>query len=93
MAWESNQAFARLGTAATAVAFALWGLDLLRRESGFSRIIGGVGVVAGLFPLGLLLHDATMDSALIIYSLHSVFVALIGVHLIRYRHAGRQGGD
>jgi hypothetical protein len=84
-AWESNQAFARLGTAATAVAFALWGFDLLRNETGFSRLIGGFGITAGLVPLVLLTADATMDvrTALVIYSLHSGFVALVAIRLIQ----------
>ena len=84
-AWESNQAFARLGTAATAVAFVLWGLDLLRQENGFSRLIGGFGIAAGVLPLVLLLDDASMDvrTALIIYSLHSGFVALVALRLIQ----------
>lgn len=84
-AWESNQAFARLGTAATAVAFGLWGFDLLRRGDVVSRLVGGFGIVAGVVPLALLLHDATMDvhTALLIYGLHSGFVALVGVHLLR----------
>lgn len=85
LAWESNQAFARVGTAATAVAFALWGLDLLRQGNGFSRLIGGFGLVAGVMPLVLLLGNSTMDvrTALIIYSLHSAFVALVALRLIQ----------
>ncbi len=84
-AWESNQAFALLGTGATAVAFVLWGLDLLRQENGFSRLIGGFGILAGVLPLALLFNDATMDvrTALIIYSLHSGFVALVAIRLIQ----------
>ncbi len=83
--WESNQAFARLGTAATAVAFVLWGLDLLRRENGFSRLVGAFGIAAGLIPLVLLLDDATMDvpTALMIYSMHSGFVALLALRMIQ----------
>lgn len=84
-AWESNQAFARLGTVATAVAFGLWGLDLMRRESGFSRLVGAFGLVAGALPLVLLFKDSTMDvrTALVIYSLHAGFVALVAVQMIR----------
>jgi hypothetical protein len=84
-AWESNQAFARLGTAATGVAFVLWGLDLLRQENGFSRLIGGFGLLAGVLPLVLLFNDSTMDvrTALIIYSLHAGFVALVALRLIQ----------
>lgn len=84
-AWEANQAFARLGTAATAVAFALWGLDLLRQENVFSRLVGGFGFVAGVLPLVLLFNDSTMDvqTALIIYGLHSGFVALVAVQLVK----------
>ncbi len=84
-AWESNQAFARLGAAATAVAFVLWGIDLLRQENGFSRLIGCFGLAAGVLPLVLLVSDATMDvrTALIVYSLHSGFVALLATRLIQ----------
>jgi hypothetical protein len=78
-AWESNQAFARLGTVATAVAFTFWGFDLLSREKGFTRLIGGLGIAAGTLPLLLLLNDSTMDvrAALTIYGLHAGFVALV----------------
>ena len=84
-AWESNQAFARLGVAVTAVAFVLWGLDLLRREGGFSRQIGSYGLVAGAAPLVLLFNDATMDvrTALIIYGLHAGFAALVAMRLMQ----------
>jgi len=86
-AWESNQAFARLGTAATAVAFALWGLDLLLQKNIVARLTGGFGLVGGVLPLILLLGDATMDvrTALIIYSLHAGFVALVALQLVRRR--------
>ena len=85
LAWESNQAFARLGTVATAVALSLWGLDLLLREKGVSRLVGGFGIVAGVTPMFLLARDSTMDvpTALTIYGLHSGFVALLAVQLIR----------
>lgn len=83
-AWETNQVFARLGTAATAVAFVFWGLDLLRDENVFARLTGGFGVVAGVLPLALLLNDSTMDvrAALTVYSLHSGFVGLVAAQLI-----------
>lgn len=89
LAWESNQAFARLGTVATGVAFALWGIDLLRQESLGARPIGGLGVAAGVLPIVLLSIDATMDvrAALIIYSLHAGFVALLGWRLIQRESA------
>lgn len=84
-AWESNQAFARLGTAATAVAFVLWGIDLLRQENTLSRLFGAFGIAAGVVPLALLSNDATMDvrAALMIYSLHAGFVALVALQLVR----------
>lgn len=85
LAWESNQAFARLGTVATAVAFVLWGIDLLRHGKGSARLAGVFGIVAGVLPEVLLLVDATMDvkTAFVIYSLHAGFLALLGLRLLR----------
>lgn len=83
--WETNQAFARLGTVATAVAFGFWGIDLVRRETGFTRVVGVIGLVCGLLPLALLVHDSTMTvhNAFIIYSLNAVFALLVALTLIR----------
>lgn len=85
LAWESNQAFARLGVAATGVAFAFWGADLLRRERGVSRLIGGFGVAAGVLPLALLARHAAMDvpTAFVAYSTHSAFVAMLAIRMIQ----------
>lgn len=84
-AWVTNQAFAQLGTVATAVAFALWGLDILRNCQGMPRLVGAFGIVTGIVPLAILLNDSTMDvpTALTIYGLHAGFVALLGIRLIQ----------
>lgn len=90
VAWETNQAFAQLGTAATAVAFALWGFDMLRTSEGWPRWVGMIGMAAGIIPLGILVNDSTMDvpTALLIYGLHATFVALVGVLLVRGKIPG-----
>ena len=85
LAWESNQAFARLGTVAAGVSFVLLGLNRIRRESGFEKVVGGLGILAGVLPVIMLIFDSTMDvrSAFVMYGIHSVFLALIGLLMIR----------
>jgi len=89
-AWEANQAFARLGVYATGTAFILWSLDLLRRDAGWSRLIGLAGIAAGVVPAALLASGAihmNVGGAFIVYAIHAAWAALVGVML--FREAGR----
>ncbi len=88
LAWEANQALARLGVVATGIAFALWGIDFLTRTGRLNRAIGLAGLVAGVAPAMLLLAGGvamTVSTAFAIYSVHAVWSVLVGVQLIRRR--------
>jgi hypothetical protein len=86
LAWETNQALARLGVFATAAAFALWSLDFLRRPGLEPRIIGALGLVAGLGPAILLGTGATdmhVGGAFIAYAAFALWGVIVGLHLVR----------
>lgn len=89
-AWEANQAFAALGVYATGAAFLLWSLDLLRRDAGWSRLIGLAGIAAGAVPAALLASGAirlNVGGAFTVYAIHAAWAALVGFKLLR--EAGR----
>ena len=86
LAWESNQALARLGVFATAAAFTFWSVDFLRRPGLEPRMIGGLGLLAGLVPAGLLaagLTDMHLAGAFAAYAAFALWGAIVGVHLVR----------
>ena len=86
LAWESNQALARLGVAATGLAFIFWSVDFLRRPGVEPRLIGALGLLAGAVPIALLAAGAIrMDvaGAFIVYAAHAAWAALVGLHLWR----------
>ena len=86
LAWEANQALARLGVFATGAAFLLWSGDLLRGPGGEARLVGAAGLPAGAVPAILLAAGAIrMDvaGAFLVYAAHGAWVALVGVHLLR----------
>lgn len=88
LAWESNQALARLGVVATGLAFIFWSLDFLRRPGAEPRLIGALGLLAGAVPIALLAAGAIrMDvaGAFIVYAAHAAWAALVGLHLWRGR--------
>ncbi len=86
LAWEANQALARLGVYATGAAFLLWSLDLLRDREHWSRPIGVAGLAAGIVPVALLAAGAirmNVGGALLVYAIHVAWAALVGLMLIR----------
>jgi hypothetical protein len=88
LAWESNQALARLGVFATAAAFTLWSIDFLRRPGLEPKAIGGIGLAAGLVPALLLATGAInmhVAGAFAAYAAFAVWGTLVGLHMIRGR--------
>jgi hypothetical protein len=86
LAWEANQALARLGVFATAAAFTLWSIDFLRRPGLEAKAIGGLGLLAGLIPATLLATGATdmhVAGAFIAYAAFAAWGVVVGVHLLR----------
>jgi len=94
LAWESNQALARLGVFAAGAAFILWSIDLLRRGGRATRLVGGAGLVAGAAPAiliaaGLLTMDVAGAAA--VYAAHAAWSILVGVQLARGELGGGAG--
>lgn len=90
LAWESNQALAKLGVFAVGIAFTLWALDFLRRPGLEAKAIGGLGLLAGLAPAALLGTGAIrMDvaGAGLAYAAFAAWAVIVGQHLIRGRLA------
>jgi hypothetical protein len=88
LAWESNQALARLGVFATAAAFTFWSIDFLRRPGLEPKAIGGIGLAAGLVPAALLATGAInmhVAGAFAAYAAFAVWGTLVGLHMIRAR--------
>ena len=86
LAWEANQALAKLGVIAASVAFLFWSTDFLRREGAKAKAIGALGLIAGLVPPVLLLGGfitMNVNGALIVYAIQAAWGALVGVHLFR----------
>ena len=86
LAWEANQALARLGVFATAAAFTLWSIDFLRRPGLEPKAIGGLGLLAGLVPATLLATAAInmhVAGAFAAYAAFAAWGAIVGVHLLR----------
>ncbi len=86
LCWEANQALAALGVYATGTAFILWSVDFGWRPGKLNRIIGVVGVIVGVVPaVALLTGQFEMDvkTAFAVYTAHAVWIALVGVHLVR----------
>lgn len=86
LAWEANQALAKLGVIAASVAFLLWSMDFLRREGAEAKAIGALGLAAGLVPPVLLLGGIiamNVTGALTVYAIQAAWGALVGVHLFR----------
>jgi hypothetical protein len=84
LAWEANQALARLGVVATGVAFVLWSVALATRAGVFGRALGGLGIVAGVAPAVLLMTGAMtmhLHSAILIYAGQALWMVLAGLYL------------
>ena len=86
LAWESNQALAKLGVYLTSAAYLLWSLELLRERSSGARITGLLGLVAGAVPMVLLaagLVRMDVAGAFLIYAVHVAWAALVGAMMWR----------
>lgn len=86
LAWEANQALARLGVFATATAFALWSADLLRRGGAGDRLMGMAGLVGGILPAALLAAGVIrmdVQGAFIVYAAQLAWTAWVGLSLLR----------
>ena len=94
LAWEANQALARLGVYMTGLAFTFWSVDLVIRERGAWRLAGLLGLAAGLVPAGLLAAGVIrMDlaGAFLVYGVHAAWAALIGLLLVSGRGSDAAG--
>jgi hypothetical protein len=88
LAWEGNQALARLGVYTTAAAFALWSVDFLRRPDLEAKAIGVLGLAAGPGVAALLATgaiDMHVGGAILAYAAFSLWGIAVGVHMIRGR--------
>jgi hypothetical protein len=88
LAWEANQALARLGVFATAAAFTFWSIDFLRRPGLEPKAIGGLGLLAGLVPAILLATggiDMHVAGAFVAYAAFAAWGMIVGLHLVRGR--------
>ena len=90
LAWEANQALAKLGVVASSLAFLCWSLDFLGRGGLEARAIGLAGLAAGAVPPALLLGgaiDMDVAGAFLVYAVQAAWGAGVGVHLLRRRAA------
>lgn len=86
LAWETNQAFARLGVLATSAAYVLWSIDLLTDGDRRLKTISLIGLVAGLAPAALLVGGAirmNVAGAFLSYAIQAAWAALVGFAMIR----------
>lgn len=86
LAWEANQALATLGVFATAAAYVLWSADFLGRSGREPKIVGALGLAAGLVPAVLLASGATdmhVAGAIIAYAALAAWAVVVGIHLVR----------
>ena len=85
LCWALNQTLAYGAVYATSIAFLIWGADLVR-EQGLRRLIGLVGLAAGIAPAAMLLTGAlamNVAGAFVVYALQAAFGVLIGADLMR----------
>lgn len=90
LAWEANQALARLGVIAASAAFLFWSGDLLRGADRTAKAIGILGLAAGAIPPVLLLGGfVAMDvpGALLVYAIQAGWGAGVGFQMLRERTA------
>lgn len=90
LAWEANQALAKLGVIATGTAHILWSLDFLTRRGSEAKAIGALGLIAGALPAALLLGGGIrmdVSGAFIAYALHAAWGLAVAVHLLRGKAA------
>ena len=80
LAWEANQALAKLGVVAIGIAYALWSLNLWRQSTALALS----GLLAGGIPAALLIGgwiDMHLHAAIPVYAAQALWAALLGWHL------------
>lgn len=89
LAWELNQAFARLAVVATGAAFVIWAHGWALRGGIWTRLVGIHGVIFGVVPVAMLATGTRMNvaGAMIVYSLHALWIAMLGLYLWSGRFA------
>ena len=83
--WELNQALAYGAVYAASIAFLLWSANLVR-TTGLSRIVGVVGLAAGVSLPALLLTGAlgmNVAGAFVVYAVQAAFGVFAGALLMR----------
>jgi hypothetical protein len=79
------QVLTKIGLVAISIAILMWSLNLIRAR-GTARIVGIVGVAAGIIPAGVLLFGAlylTPSSLGAIFSAHAIWYFAIAALLMR----------
>jgi hypothetical protein len=77
LAWEANQALAKLAVVAVGAAYLLWSLDLFRT----SKLLAAAGLLVGGAPALLLLGgwiDMNLHAAAAVYGGQALWAALVG---------------
>lgn len=85
-AWHSNQAFAKLGMIAGALAFILWSIELLGDRAKATKVVGAAGLAVGALMIALPAAGALMlnvAGAWTLYALQALWALLVGVQMIR----------
>ena len=86
LAWETNQAFAKLGVLATSAAYVLWSIGFLMDGDRRLKISGLLGLIAGIAPAAMLLGGSiqmNVAGAFLSYAIQAAWAALVGVAMIR----------
>ena len=87
LAWETNQALARMGVIATGIGHGLWSFRLWQRGA---KVIAGLGLLTGLVPALLLIGghiNMAYHGALFAYVGQSLWLVVLGAYLIRHQEA------
>lgn len=85
-AWELNQALAGLGVSAAGLAFMLWSVPLVRGRTADMKALGVAGLISGFVQTaGIVMGSVSLDvhGALLLYGLHALWAAPVGVQLYR----------
>lgn len=83
LAWEANQALARLGVIATGLGYGLWSARLWQRGA---KVVAGLGAILGLLPALLLIGghiNMAYHGAVFAYVGQSLWLAVLGWYLTR----------
>jgi hypothetical protein len=96
LAWQSNQALAKLGATMTGLAYVLWSIDLIAERRRELTLVGLLGLAAGSVPAALLafgLIRMDVAGAGTVYAIHVAWAMLVGIMLLLGRFVERHGAD